>query len=547
MKTKLILAVFVANFMLFSCDDNLDILPQDNISAETLYQSKAGAMAGLAGIYSRIHRAYRTAVFNAVYPSSYTDEANYGRNGFSGYIKNNFTPSDPQLLAAWTELYRGVHAANLFLENVEKSENLDTATKKELLAEGYFVRGYLFLDIQRAFGWTAGVPMPLTENGTTGHLLPRTSGIDVYRQAIADFEKAEKDLPHDSEAIAGRPGKNAARGLIARCYLYMSGKPFDEAGAFEKVKEWTKKIIDDPYHELNPSYQNIYDNLAMERYERKEMLFQIGYSYALSDNQQASQLGSIYGILVEDEACFKSFEVNYASIVLTLKYRQDPNDERGWWNTSPYVIKRGRNCMPIGQTTQWRYTPSKYRRQLESNPQSTSWGSHHWPVLRYADILLMYAEAENEINPGSTEALNIVNQVRARAKGTPLTNINRALIQEERRLELCFEGHRKYDLLRWGVFEDRVLATKARMEELMADANFYNDDWPIYGEPNLGPDLIPQSGDEPAVLETRINAPHPSFNYFDGYNDFDITKHYILPIPEQEVSINPNLKQTQGW
>ena len=159
----------------------------------------------------------------------------------------------------------------------------------------------------------------------------------------------------------------------------------------------------------------------------------------------------------------------------------------------------------------------------------------------------MYAEAENKLTPGSSLALNAVNKVRKRAKATELTTVSDELIQQERLLELCFEGHRKFDLVRWGILEQKVNETKNTMQTLAANPNFTNDDWTSYGEPNLGPDGIPESGDEPLNRNIRNNNLHTSFNYFDGYNDFDISKHYILPIPEQELGVNTNLRQTAGW
>ena len=211
------------------------------------------------------------------------------------------------------------------------------------------------------------------------------------------------------------------------------------------------------------------------------------------------------------------------------------------------VEQLNNNCELSAINNQFAYPASKYRRKLESNNTNTSYGSHHWPVLRFSDVLLMYAEAENKLTPGSALALNAVNRVRNRAKATPLNTITEEAIQEERLLELCFEGHRKYDLVRWGILEQKVNETKTIMEALAGNPNFINDDWTSYGEPNLGPDGIPESGDEPAVRNIRKNSLHSSFNYYDGYNDFDANKHYILPIPEQELGVNTNLRQTTGW
>ena len=288
----------------------------------------------------------------------------------------------------------------------------------------------------------------------------------------------------------------------------------------------------------------------MGKYEKQEMLFQVGFSFANLDSRQSSKLGSTFGMKIDDEGCGKGFALTFATITLTQKYRSDPNDERGFWNIFPYFNKRNNNCQLSTINNQFLYPPSKYRRQLEPNNSNTSYGSHHWPVLRLSDVILIYAEAENKINPGSTLAKAAVNRIRNRANATPIssaTTITDELIQEERLLELCFEGHRKYDLVRWGILEQKVNETKTTMETLAASFNFINDDWTSYGEPNLGADGIPESGDEPIVREIRKNGINSSFSYFDGYNDFDITKHYILPIPEQELGVNTTLKQTQGW
>lgn len=543
MKIRLII-ISVTFLLIQGCNNLLDIEQKDNISSETLYVTESGAIAGLAGVYSRIVSAYREAEINALYPSCYTDEGHYNRVGAFGYIKNNFSASDTKLKTVWTNYYEGIVSVNTFLTGI-KNSNLEESLKEELIGEGHFLRAFLYFDLEKAFGGEEGIPMQLED--TSGQLLPRTPGIDVYKQIIADLEIAEQNLPEDVNVTPGRAGKGVARGLLARAYLYMAGEPFNEPGAYEKAKEWTETIINDTYYELNPSYEDVFNNLAMEIYEPKEVLFQIGFSFANSDVYQASKLGAVAGMLVHDEGCGKGFALMNATISLIQKYRSDLSDERGLWNVNPYYVPRQNNCEPELLNNQFLEVASKYRRSLESNNTNSSYGAHHWPVLRFSDVLLMYAEAENKLNPGSSLALDAVNRVRNRAKATPLTVINEELIQEERLLELCFEGHRKYDLLRWGVLEDKVTETKELMETLAADSAFLNTDWSIYAEANIGDDGIPLSGDEPEVLEVRYNSFSSSFNYLDGYNNFDISKHYILPIPEQELGVNTNLSQTKGW
>ena len=543
MKIKIIILLLLI-LTIQGCDNQLDIEQNDSITSTTLYNSESGALAGLAGVYSRVVTAYKEAEINALYPSSYTDEGPYNRVGAFGYIKNDFSSSDTKLRILWTSYYEGIVSVNTFLIGVRNSD-IDETLKQQLIAEGHFLRAFIYFDLEKAFGGKEGIPMQLEE--TIGELLPRTSGIDVYKQIIADLELAEKDLPEDADVTPGRAGKGVARGLLARAYLYIAGEPFNEPGAYEKSKEWSEAIISNSYYQLNSSYQDVFNKLAMEEYDNKEVLFQIGFSFANSDVNQSSKLGAVAGMLVHDEGCGKGFALMNATISLLQKYRSDISDERGLWNVNPYYVPRLNDCNTELLNNQFLEVASKYRRSLESNNTNSSYGAHHWPVLRFSDVLLMYAEAENQINPGSSLALNAVNCVRNRAKATPFTEINEGLIQEERMLELCFEGHRKYDLLRWGILEERVNETKSIMETLGADSDFVNTDWSIYADANVGPDGIPLSGDEPTTLEVRLNSLSSSFNYFDGYNNFDISKHYILPIPEQELGVNTNLSQTAGW
>jgi len=545
MKIKIILVTIFSTLIFQSCDDQLEITQNDNITADNLYNTESGALAGLVGAYSRIVAVYKTAIINAQYPTDFTDEGHYNRIGLSDIRKNNFTTSETTLLSIWSTYYEGISATNTLLLGLDNS-TLSDDIKQEYIAEGRFLRAFIYFDIQKAFGGVEGIPMPL--EATNKQLLPRTPGIDVFKQIIEDLEYAEQYLPIDAEATPGRAGKGIARGLLAKAYLYMASEPFNEPGAYEKSIAWSETIMDDPFYELNPSYGDIFDQLAMGNYEKKEMLFQIGFSFDNLDINQSSKLGSEFGMKIDDETCGgKGFALTYATISLILKYRSDPLDERGFWNTNPYFNQRLYNCELSTINNQFTIPASKYRRFLEPNNTNTSFGSHHWPVLRFSDVLLMYAEAVNKVTPGSSLALDAVNRVRNRANATPLTSITDELIQEERLLELCFEGQRKFDLVRWGILEEKVNETKSIMETLGADTAFVNEDWTSYGEPNLGNDGIPESGDEPAIRDVKFNFFNGSFNYFDGYNDFDASKHYILPIPEQELGVNTNLTQTIGW
>ena len=528
MKAKYLIITLIGLLFAQSCDDKLDILPEDGIGSATLYQNEAGALAGLMGVYSRVVWAYRESVINAMYPSAGTDEAFENRVGLRFYVENNATSSSSDILASWAILYEGVNAANIMLLEVAKSTGLTEAQKVAFSAEARFIRAYLYLDLQKNFGGVEGIPMP-TE-ATIKQLLPRTKGADVYAQIFSDLEFAEQNLKSIQNVPLGRASKEAAQGLLARAYLYRAGKPFANDGDFyTKARDWAKKITDNPYFQLNPSYVDVFNKMAQEKYDTKEVLFQIGFFFGNQDQNQSSKIGSTIGFRVDDGTCKnRGFGLFSVPISLTNAYRSDPTDERGLWNASPFYIPTNNSCNFRTEFNQIRYAASKYRRLLESGGTG-SYGPHHWPVLRFSDALLMYAEAENQITPGSPLALAAVNKVRNRAKATPFLTINEAKIQEERRLELCFEGLRRYDLVRWGNFKQKVDETVAALRA--ADGTI-NTDWPLYGTGS------------PAVRKNTLTSLD---YYFEGYLNFDENKHQLLPIPEQEIGANDLLKQNPNW
>lgn len=551
MKIKHIIITIFTAMMTLSCDDQLEIAQNDNITRENLYTSEAGALAGLAGAYSRVVSVYRESIINAQYPTNWTDEGFFNRKGAQDIRKNNFTAAEPVIRDIWGTYYEGIAATNTLLVGLENS-TLEAGLIEEFTAEARFLRAFLYFDIQKAFGGIEGIPMPLEEETINKVLLPRTPGIDVFRQIVLDLEYAEQFLPTAATAVGGRASKSAARGLLARAYLYMATAPFNEPGAYEKARDWSKLVMDDSYHVLNPVYADIFNELARGNYETKETLFQIGFSYADLDANQSSKLGSSFGIKFDDEECNgqlkgKGFATTYATVGLVLKYRADPTDERGLWNTLPYAGTRNNNCQLSLINSQFMYPASKYRRYLEANTTNTSYGSHHWPVLRLSEMYLIYAEAVNKLAPGSALALDAVNSVRNRAKATPLTSLTDNDIINERLLELCFEGHRKYDLLRWGILTQKVNQTRTQMKSLEASTTFVNQDWTTFGTFSLGANDIPVFGNVPINTTPRNNVMNASFDYYDGYNDYDESKHYILPIPDQEIGVNTNLKQTRGW
>src|SRR5690606_38892367 len=129
-------------------------------------------------------------------------------------------------------------------------------------------------------------------------------GVDVYNQIIADLEFAEQHLKDIQEVTPGRASKSAAQALLARVCLQRAGVPFTNDGDYyTKARDWAKKVIDNGYHELNPSYEDVFNKLAQEQYDTKEVLFQIGYFFGNQDQNQSGKIGSTMGLKVDDGTC----------------------------------------------------------------------------------------------------------------------------------------------------------------------------------------------------------------------------------------------------
>jgi hypothetical protein len=163
-------------------------------------------------------------------------------------------------------------------------------------------------------------------------------------------------------------------------------------------------------------------------------------------------------------------------------------------------------------------------------------------------MYLIYAEAQQKMAPGSGLALDAINAVRNRAKATPVSAITDETIQQEYLLELCFEGHRKFDLVRWGILEKTINETRNAVKVLETDTDFFNEDWVTFGSFSLDANDIPIiDTTNPTNTDPRKNSLNSNWRYYEGFDDFEPSKHYILPIPAQELGINTNLKQNQGW
>ena len=249
-------------------------------------------------------------------------------------------------------------------------------------------------------------------------------------------------------------------------------------------------LINDGNYALNASYKELFLNYIQNRFDLKESLFEMVYLNGTSLGiNTAGRIGYVNGLFygISGDRVGQPFSSPDISPSPLHEYIYEVNDSlRKHWNTPGYGANKNASW-PNGRISAkdpltWGYTPGKFRRidaadpwdidasneaispvvVLETpEPLHQSLTGINYPLLRYSDVLLMFAEAENELNGPSAEAQDAINQVRARAGIKTLAEVKPDAIAsqadffteitEERFRELCFEGHRKHDLIRWGL------------------------------------------------------------------------------------------------
>lgn len=414
--------------MLTSCDV-LEENPESFISTTNFYKTKADAIAALSAAYAPLGQNGFVSRNYVIMGEITTDNMfplsnNADRVTLDNYVQ---TAQNVVLRETWQNFYTGITRCNVIINRVPDIE-MDQVLKDRIIGEAKFLRGLYYFQLVQYWG---KVPLIVAEVKSLDDVIypERASADAVYGQIIADFNDAEAALPVSyGSADLGRATQGAAKAFLAKVYL--TRKQYDLAAA--KAKE----VMSAPFtYGLWDDYADVY-KIANEF--GKEYIFDVSFVGGASGGQG----GALIAFFAQENNTvqgrgFGSFK---------------PTEEL--YNSFSAIDKR----LPVFFT---KGSDNKFYCNKWVDPSSmiANTSGNNYPLMRYADVVLMYAEAYNKLNTtpvDGNEAYTAVNSIRTRAGLAPLSGLTQdqlhAAILNERRLELCFEGHRWFDLVRTDTF-----------------------------------------------------------------------------------------------
>jgi hypothetical protein len=437
---KFVIPALAAMTFLASCNF-LDKQPLGSITPDNFFQNADDAEAGLTASYDALQGTGAYGQDLNVMGEMPSDNCTSTNGDVNAMDKIIWTPTTSQVNNVYRDAYLAANRANIVLKYVP-TITMDTARRSQILGEANFIRALSYFNLARVYG---GVPLRLTptEGGTAAEVnLARSTVDQVYDQVVLDLQRAAIQMP---TANTNRATRNAANALLARVQLTRRNWAAAQAAANRVI---TAGVT------LNNTFKSLYP----AENKGPESLFEIQYAGTADGGNILPDL-----TLPSPLATYSFPKFNIPTQEL-LAYADTVNDRRWAYNGSVSsaagrVIGRDHASYIDGK-------PGAGGNSNDVGPFVFKWTSiggnfsstDNTYVLRYAEVLLAYAEAVNEQTGPSADALSKLNQVRQRAGLTALTLSSpqaankqalRNEIDRQRRLELAFEGERWFDLLRY--------------------------------------------------------------------------------------------------
>lgn len=524
-----------------SCVD-LDRYPLEELSDGSFWKTATDAEMAVSDLYNSLP-------YWDVDDDINSDNAVHGIKWAAGNVsKGIYDPLDMD----WSYNYTYIRESNLILSKVDEVPGYDEAEKKKVLGQAHFFRAFLYFDLIRTYGDVPYVEKPLDLADQEG--ITRTPREEVYAKVMADFDKAAEYLPVTwPSSDYGRVTKGAALAMKARAALYY--------GNWQTAAESARQVMNLGVYELyDKDNTGRYEELFWETADGCDE-FILVRQFKVAENswyligwEAFPTLG--WGGIDPTQSLVDAFEdIEGAPISESAIYdeknpfaNRDPrlevdvlHDGEVMYGTTIKVAPL-KSCYPTGIAQHGDATATGYYQQKwldpSIDPSSDGWDmGKDAVVIRYAEVLLTYAEAMNELNGLSGEAFDAVNQVRRRVGMPDLQNSDaskptycgsqdalRQRIRNEWRVEFALEGgKRQWDIRRWGIAKDVLNAPFLGLKYKLV----------------ASPDAVEGDGGNICILYEGENVQLTGSRYED-YN-------YVYPVPQSEIDLNPALTQNPGY
>lgn len=523
MKNKVLssfpLVTLLAAFISFAgCKKYTEVTPVSNYSIPQAFSDVSNAFTALVGVYDELQGDAGYGIRISMYYPYDSDEGIVSGgidNGRRGVGRYQLLLTNAELRNPFIQLYRGVEKANLCIEQIPQMPQYlsgsatDQAALKRMHGEALVLRAQFLFQLMLNWG---DVPAPMIPAyKQTDLFIPKSDRDSVYDKLLADLTVAKGLLPWRTDAGVRneRITKAVAMALRARMALFRGGYSLRSNAQMERRSDYltyyniAKQECEElmarrDQHTLNPNYENIWRNVTSFVYDPQgEIIWEIGAGGGNGNSD--SRMGNYDGPTLNNASRYGAGGGGI-QMLPNYFYAFDSVDTRRDVTVTHYQVTNSTNIK--SQRRLGELNTGKYRRDWRNPllPGTVLNVGYNWSMIRFSDVLLMYAEAVNEINNGPTaQAISAFEEVRRRAyRGntgligvTPITKAGFFdAIVNERWLEFGHEAIRKYDLIRWNLLAAKLAETRTKIQQIRDRVAPYNNVPQYIYYKNVGEEIV---------------------------------------------------------
>ncbi len=569
MKKCIILLISILFFL--SCSDFLDKVPLNSPSDKTFLANETEIEMALTGCYTPLWFAFEGMPFYLAFEELSDNGWDRNTNDLQKLSQGANDAQSTFVKDVWTTCYSGISRCNFLLNNIDQAQSVNPEVIAQSKAEAQFLRAYYYHYLIDLYG---DVPLILETLTLKTADAPRAPKEEVLNQIFKDFDDAAAVLSTKNSPTSGRPSRLAALAFKARIALYNEKWDVAIAAASEVMKQEGAEVV------LDPNYTNLYTYAGQTS---KEILFSIQYLFGY----QVHPIFRLFGgrnagghankvpsyQLADSYECIDGLPIDKSPLYNPSKPWDNRDPRLAWtlalpssgysdWQNEPGAIFQGFQFETHRDSVKcWNYhtTPATYVANQDALNAYASFSGLNWRkfvndenygnvnncdnniiVIRYAEVLLTYAEAKVKAGQVDNSVYEAINKVRTRAGMPVIQSMNSDelfyAIARERRHELSGEGQRLSDIRRWKIAENVMNGfLLGRMQKSYPTKAPLIDEW---GTPDYVAAGIPIASD--------VNNPNTSMRTVDK-RIFNPNKDYLWPIPYIERQTNPTLTQNPGW